>query len=366
MKEISFHIDHLDPLGQGVFKEGKDIYFIGKVLPGEKGEAEVLKKTKGVHKASIKSIDLSSSKRISPSCSHYKECPSCHYLHCSYDDEIAFKKNTLARYLKELSIGEELIKVIPASTREGYRNRVQFHYDVQKNKIGYQDPLRNQIVQVPHCLLMSAAVKKHVDESLKKRKWISDAKESGKTKGYVEYFERDGEIFTSFNQAYARGGFTQVNAPMSDLLKKILRSYLSGNIVELFAGDGRLTEDYRKGDVHCIDLYSQKRKRDKGLFLSLDLYRKNTFKDYCDLVRTLPVAGTLLLNPPRSGFSYLRDWIKGLNPERVVYVSCHPATLVRDLKTIPGKVRSVDLIDLFPSTYHFETVVVVDTLEGGS
>ena len=360
MKEISFHIDHLDPLGQGVCKKGKDIYFIGKTLPGEKGQAFVLKKRKGVYKAHVHTIDSPSSKRISPRCPHYTECPACHFLHCSYEDEIAFKKKTLARYLKELSIAEKIIEIIPAFARDGYRNRVQFHYDTQKNKIGYLDVLHENIIEVPNCLLMSTSLKKHVDESLKKKRWSIDARKLGKMKGHVEYFQRGSKTLTSYNHPYSKGGFVQVNTPMNDVLKKNLYSHLWGNVVELFAGDGGLTENYKEGEVCCIDFYSQEKKGNNPLFLSLDLYRKHSLDDYLSLERPPSGIGSLLLNPPRSGFFYLRDWVERLNPKRVVYISCHPATMVRDLKNIKGSVQAVYLIDFFPSTYHFETMAVID------
>ena len=363
MKEISFHIDHLDPLGQGVYKKDKDIYFISKTLPSEKGQANIVGKKKGVYKAQALTITHSSEKRIPPSCIHYKECPACHYLHCSYEDEIAFKKQHLARALKVLEIDESNINVIPASTRDGYRNRVQFHYDIKEEKIGYLDIHGKNIIEVPNCLIMTAPLKKSVEE--KKEEWIIQAKKNRKTKGHIEYFRRGDKTLVSFNKPYSKGGFVQVNSSMNDILKKTLKPYLEGNVIELFAGSGGFTENYKEGEVHCVDIYTQEKKRDNTLFLSLNLYRKQSHIDYLSLDKALSEVDTLLLNPPRSGFSYLIDWVKRLNPKKVVYVSCHPATMVRDLKNITGSVQSVYLIDFFPSTYHFETMAVIDMKDKG-
>ena len=358
MQKISFHIDHLDFLGQGVFKKDKDIYFISKTLPEEKGQAYVERKKKGVYKAHVASIEHPSPKRISPHCSHYKECPACHYLHCSYEDEIAFKKQSLARHLKALNIDQD-IEVIPASIRDGYRNRVQFHYDVKKDKIGYLDIHSKNIIQVPNCLIMTNPLKKYVDENLKKKNWSIQAKKNGILKGHVEFFWKEDKVLVSFNKPYSKGGFVQVNSLMNNILKKTLKPYLDGNILELFAGSGELTEKYKQGEVLCVDIYKQK-KRESSKFISLNLYNEKSLIHYLSLEKPFLEIDTLLLNPPRSGFLYLKDWVKRLNPKRVIYVSCHPATMVRDLKSITNSLQSVYLIDFFPSTYHFETMAVIN------
>ncbi|MCY4524551.1 MAG: hypothetical protein OXB84_07425 [Halobacteriovoraceae bacterium] len=356
MKEIIFNIDHIDPMGQGVFKNNKDIYFIRKTLPKEEGLATVFKKTKGVHKAVVKSMDISSTQRTSPKCPHYAACPACHFLHCSYRDELSFKRNTLARFLKGF-VDEDMIKIIAAPKRDGYRNRVQFHYDLKQNKIGYKDALLDRIVPVSHCLIISPSLKKHIDESMKRREWREYAKKAGNEKGHVEYFEREGKCFTAFNRRYAKGGFTQVNSQMNKILKQTLKAHLKGDVLELFSGNGNLTEQYKDGKIHCIDFYGEKEEAGEDIFFPLDLYNKQSLEKYASHGKKLSRVDTLLLNPPRSGFSLLKNWVDEFNPERVIYISCHPATMVRDLKNISGKVQSVYLMDLFPSTYHFEVMV---------
>ena len=67
---------------------------------------------------------------------------------------------------------------------------------------------------------------------------------------------------------------------------------------------------------------------------------------------------SILIDPPRKGFPALADWIKACKPKQLIYVSCNAATMARDLQALEGKftIDKMILVDLFPSTYHFETV----------
>ena len=101
---MKFIIDHIDPFGQGVFKSGKDIYFIPKTLPGEKGSFKVLKKSKGVHFCELISVENPSELRVKPECTHFSKCNGCHYLHTNYQSELNFKKGSFEKLLKQLTI----------------------------------------------------------------------------------------------------------------------------------------------------------------------------------------------------------------------------------------------------------------------
>ena len=79
--KIQFIIDHIDPLGQGVFKQDEKVYFIPKTLPNETGTAEILKKKKGVHFAKLESLNQKSELRTQANCQHYDLCAGCHFQH---------------------------------------------------------------------------------------------------------------------------------------------------------------------------------------------------------------------------------------------------------------------------------------------
>jgi tRNA/tmRNA/rRNA uracil-C5-methylase (TrmA/RlmC/RlmD family) len=70
----------------------------------------------------------------------------------------------------------------------------------------------------------------------------------------------------------------------------------------------------------------------------------------------------MLVDPPRKGFPALNDWVNKLKPKRLIYVSCNPASLAADVQSLTGKFKlsHLSLLDMFPSTYHFETVATLD------
>lgn len=71
---------------------------------------------------------------------------------------------------------------------------------------------------------------------------------------------------------------------------------------------------------------------------------------------------TVLIDPPQRGFPGLDSWVKKIKPRHVVYVSCNPASLARDLKNLSTRFRlkAIQLLDMFPATSHFETLVVLE------
>ena len=102
INKIEFIIDHIDPLGQGVYKKGDDIFFIPKTLPKESGTAIIQKRRKGVHFAKLTELNDKSDKRVTPACDHFSNCQGCHFLHCDYTSEINFKKASFQKMLAYL------------------------------------------------------------------------------------------------------------------------------------------------------------------------------------------------------------------------------------------------------------------------
>src|SRR5690606_38730000 len=134
---ITFTIDHLDPMGQGVAKEEGEVYFIAKTLPQEKGEGVITKSSKGVNFASLQKITESSPLRQAPECPHYQDCAGCHYLHTDYLSEQEFKRKSYRNIFKKLMQEESQLDEIWSDKRLGYRNRIQLHYDKKIKKLGF-------------------------------------------------------------------------------------------------------------------------------------------------------------------------------------------------------------------------------------
>jgi len=356
-KAQSFYIESIDPLGQGVAKSDDGITFIAKTLPREKVLAQVVKKKKGVSFAVLKDIEEKADNRISPSCQHFDDCPGCHFLHTDYASELVFKTKTLTRLLEKLKVGEENITVVEAPQRDGYRNRIQLHY--RASAIGLIDGLSDKIIEIPHCRIIRDELKPGLAALYLDRSWC----ENNPGEGHCELYFKDGNVTQEWNSSYAHGGFTQVFEDMNNALCATVAKYLQRSsvtsLLDLFAGNGNLSRQFAEVENTTRTMVDQSAANGKD-FYNMDLYADNALVDFrkqCSETR----FDAILIDPPRKGFPALSSWVKTFKPKKLVYVSCNAATMVRDLINLNTafSIDQVELLDLFPSTYHFETICFI-------
>lgn len=347
---IYFEILHLDPMGQGVYKEGEKIYFIPKTLPGEKGKGEIIKSTKNINFVKVLEITTPSKDRTTSPCKHYKECSGCHYLHTSYENEKEFKISSYKKIFKNF-IGSEKVHYITNDKRLSYRNRIQFHYDSLKKTYGYHRFKSNNLLPITDCLLPNENIK-NILRTIKLPKTPS--------KGHFEVYEKDQNISITFNENYAHGGFTQVNSEVNDLMIKYVQEILEekkiNKALDLFGGEGNLSKFLENKVI--VDLYKDKKTLP---YLCLDLFKDEALPLFQE--KNLGFFDLMIVDPPRSGFLNLNSWIKAIKPNYLLYISCHPQTQARDLENLKEyKITHFALIDLFPSTFHFESLIFLEKI----
>lgn len=357
--QISFLIDHIDPLGQGVFKKDADIYFIPKTLPGEEGVAKILKSKKNIHFCEVVEINVESNTRINPECPHFNQCPGCHFLHTDYKSEIDFKSQSFKRMLSTL--GEQDFEVIKAPERLHYRNRVQLHYSKKENRIGFIKGKSNSILEVPNCKIYLQELKSEFRNVV--QNWKSILPKKSPPKGHIEiYLHPKGNINVSWNKRYAQSGFSQVNRSMNkamlDELEIALSSLNSKSCLDLFGGDGNLSRALRNGEhVEHIDIYNTPPGEH---FHSINLMEDDALSEFQKVSSSS--FDLFIVDPPRAGFKNLAQWAQEFEPKHIAYISCHPQTMIRDLKELGDsyKVQKSWLMDLFPSTFHFEAMTLLE------
>jgi 23S rRNA (uracil1939-C5)-methyltransferase len=359
-RKVDFEIEHIDPLGQGVSKQGETITFVAGTLPGETGVATVYKRARGVQFARLESLQETADNRIEPVCPHFGQCPGCQFLHTDYTSELAYKKATLERYLGALGVAGESIEVVPAPRRLSYRNRVQLHY--RHKYIGMLDTISNEVLEVPHCKIMRPELQAAFDQ-LYKGDWTTDHPGHG----HCELYFKSGEVSVAWDESYAHGGFSQVYEEMNQELQERVQTQLealqSRRLLDVFSGSGNLSAAFATagGDRLMIDNYSDSIAANPENFYQMDLYDDQTLPNFIRRVGGTDFD-TMLIDPPRRGFPGLDSWVKKIKPKHVLYVSCNPASLARDLRSLTTRFRlkSIQLADLFPATAHFETLIVLE------
>lgn len=349
MKKISFDILRLDRFAQGVHF-GDKTTFIQRALPGEKGEASVYRKAKGVEFAWPESITSESSKRIKADCQHYDSCQGCHLRHISHEDELEFKKESFQHELKQ-TIGDIEVEVL-ANERVGYRNRIQLHYDQSKKKLGFINSRLNTIVEVPHCLIINKPIKEELERLYKDQKWIKMVPNNRK-KGHLELYERNGRVVLTWDQRYAASGFSQVNTKLNNKLYQWIEENIHGQanddlVLDLFGGGGNLTRSIDPSQKIVIDMYSKKVEKP---FINLDLEEAKP-------IELDKKCGLMIIDPPRRGFKHIEKWVSEVQPESILYISCDVSSLKRDLSQLQGyKAEKAMMIDFFGGTHHYESLV---------
>lgn len=358
---VEFTIDHIDPLGQGVSKQAGNVTFVAGTLPGETGSATVYKRAKGVQFARLQTLEQRADNRVEPACPHFSQCPGCQFLHTDYASELRYKKASLLRNLAGLDVADENIEVVPAPRRLAYRNRVQLHY--RHKYIGMLDTVSNEVLPIPQCKIIQPELQAAFDQ-LYRGEWTNE--HSGH--GHCELYFRSGEVSISWDETYAHGGFSQVFEEMNEVLQNRVQTLLQESqatrLLDLFSGMGNLTDAYAAagGDRVLVDRHIEAMADNTH---QLDLYDDQALSNF---TRKTGTSGfdTLLVDPPRRGFPALDSWVKKIKPRNLLYVSCNPASLAHDLRSLSNRFRfrSIQLLDLFPATSHFETLVLIEIRKG--
>jgi 23S rRNA (uracil1939-C5)-methyltransferase len=283
-------------------------------------------------------------------------------LHTDYDSEIQYKLAALQRQLRGLPLDPQQIDTERAPERLGYRNRIQLHY--RHKTIGMVDGSNNRIIEVPHCKIIGQQLQPALDALYADKSWS----EAHPGSGHCEFYYKEGELRSSWNQPYADGGFTQVNDAMNAALRTRLVDYAAkgpaNTVLDLFAGQGNLSEPLLANEGVrrvMVEQAGDRRQLDQVGFYKLDLFDPSALATLLRREAT-KAFDLMIVDPPRKGFAALAQWVRKYQPRQLIYVSCNAATMARDLKTLQGKytVSDICMMDLFPATYHFETLVRIE------
>jgi len=365
--------------GEGLARIDGRVVLAPFVLPGEKARVKLGDR---VHAELVELIEPSK-ERVAPPCPLFTHCGGCHYQHAPYEFQLARKVEILREQLQRVGKikFEGEIPVISGPPL-GYRNRVQFH--IAQGKIGYLAAKSHELIAVEReCPVSSPKLNQTLDAM---RARLNDSRFpkfvrslelfTNETDVQVNVLESDRPVARRFydwceskvtiDYPTAFGNFRvspqslfQVNRFLIDkLVEAAIGSHAGETALDLYAGVGLfarpLAQRFRK--VTAVEA-SSSAARD----LEVNVPEVHTFQarveDYLAKLDETPEF--VLADPPRPGLGKsVVDRLSALAPPRITIVACDPATLARDLAAFSHYViESLTLVDLFPQTYHMETVV---------
>lgn len=366
---VELTIEKLSFGGDGIARKDGLVYFVPLSAPGDRLLAKVTEQKKNFARAEVIEILKNSPSRIQAPCPVFGKCGGCNWQHISYEEQLKQKHQILQEQLKGLVEPGQIPAVIPSPNPFRYRNRVQFKFDGKA--FGFYARQSHQVIDIQDCPITEELITEQILPL--KSKLLRDSKPVPKVEVYRTPAN---EIRTRFeDSAYEDLGFAQVNSAQNDKLIETVLSWWSNRdpqkIYDLYSGAGNFTfplfQKFPKASLIGADLSSKSiesaQKQTTAMNLS-PLKMKFYLSDVELFLKRMPIDenSLVLLDPPRAGCS--PGVIQALAQQRIqslLYISCNPSALARDLKSIIStgrwKIARVQAFDMFPQTDHVETLV---------
>lgn len=408
MKEIKLNDEYQvkifkqDHFGNGIAKIDDVLVFVEDGLTGDICDVMITQVKKSFVRAKIIKIIEKSDDRVEPRCIYYDKCGGCHIMHEDYSRQLEFKQNKV-KELFDRYVGIDNVKIFPIlSDRQfGYRNKVIFHGN--ENKLGLYSEKTNEVIHVSKCIIADDKINliynnifKYIkDKSINLKSVMIRVTSTNEsmvvfngdiTQDIVNFLEDVSTIY--INDKLVKGNlyitedilgikfkiypksFFQVNYDMMlkmyGLVVDFYKDKKYKNVLDLYCGTGTIGMLVSKYVDYITGVEIEK----SSIESALDCVKINNITNMKFLlgkvenyIDTFNNIDSIIVDPPRAGLDkYTIDTILEIKPETIVYISCDPVTLVRDLKLLSQDYNILEIhpIDMFPNTYHVETLCILE------
>ncbi|MBX3748405.1 MAG: class I SAM-dependent RNA methyltransferase [Verrucomicrobiae bacterium] len=351
--------------GDGVARTEGFVVFIPFTAPGDRIEAELVEVKKHFARARLIQVLDPSPDRVNPACSLFGECGGCQYQHLRYDAQLRLKQRQVTELLDRLGGFHDapIDPVVPCPVPYGYRNRImvrsQWDKPNQRLVVGFIRADNRLVVDVPSCPIAEPALNEQ----------LTQVRAHPPPKGGIKVTLR----LAPDGWEVPPDSFFQNNFHLLPNLVETVRQRLRAAgiryLIDAYCGVGFFALECA-GVVERFTGVEIDKSAIKAARRNLEL-RGATNGDFIAgpaeewipalLQRFPPDHTAVIIDPPRVGCAppFLRALRETL-PAQVIYVSCHPATLARDLKLLCAdgcyRLEQVTPLDMFPQTQHVECI----------
>jgi 23S rRNA (uracil1939-C5)-methyltransferase/tRNA (uracil-5-)-methyltransferase len=395
-KEIELEITTLTNLGVGLGRvplegvperESGWVVMVPFSLPGEKVLARIFRNQSGHSEADLIKVLRSSKDRVEPPCSLFGTCGGCQYQHLNYEAQLEWKRTQVQELLLHMAkIEFDVSPVIASPKKYGYRSKITPHFEKPRPDrplhIGFrQQGKRFGVVDVPECHLATEGINERLttlrEEVLEKassyKKGVTlllrDALEGVST----DPREIISEKVQGLALQFPAGEFFQNNPFILDAFAEYARDQAKGEgaryLIDAYCGSGLfcLTAAGSFERATGIEISEQSinwaRENAKRNGLNNCEFVLGQASSIFEQVKDPADETAVIIDPPRKGSDALfLSQLIAYGPKTVVYISCNPATQIRDLQLLVEggyEVKAVQPFDLFPQTRHLECVVTL-------
>lgn len=346
LEEFALTIEAVAYGGSGVGRENGRVVFVPFAIPGERVRVRVVKARKRYCEAELLEVLEPSKDRIPPPCPVFGNCGGCAYQHVSYRLQLEWKQSQVRDLLERVGrISGAVVEATVGSRHElYYRNRVRVH--VRGGRVGFFGRQTASLVEVKECLIAEKNVNQRLVELRRSRPVDGDYTLSSRSG--VRFFEQ-----TSDNGA--------------EELARVTQGHLGeerGLLVDAYCGAGFFAKRLVSTFARVVGIESHP--------AAVEVARKTAGPSehyVCgDVAEHLgkvlegvsPEETCVLMDPPASGLApQVLEFLRSFRPGRIVYVSCDPATLARDVGQLARSgfvLERVTPVDMFPQTADIEVV----------
>lgn len=386
---MKVNITDLDHKGNGIAKIDNKIIFIPKSIPGDYIDIDIIKDKKKYSEGIIKEIINSSEDRIESLCPYYSICGGCNISNLNYKNQLEYKKNKVINIFKRylsLNINPE---ILGSDIRYEYRNKIT--YKLENNNIGLIS-LNNKLINIDNCYLVSNKVN-NLYKELKKEELSSVNKiiikecDNGlllEIDGHMNinnisnlclsiyqnkeciYYKEDGYInINNLKYKISMNSFFQVNTSNIPKLYNTILEYgnftSNDKVIDLYCGVGSISlyiSNYVKSVLGIEIIEDAIKDAKENAKINHITNCKFICGDVSKLIDDNINGNIVIVDPPRIGLDeHTIDILNKITIDKLIYVSCDPMTLVRDIKRLHQyQLADITLVDMFPQTHHVECV----------
>ena len=395
----NIRIERLDDQARGICFIDNKITFVPNTLVDEIVDIDIIKETSKYNVGSVIKYIKTSKDRIDVKCPFYNKCGGCNLLHVSYSEGIVYKKEKIKNILKKFGNLDVDIEFVENINVFNYRNKIDLK--IVNSLWGYYNSNTHDFVSIDKCLLVNNEINKVMDNkdlfnvrdgnivircnynneiliSINSSDEVSididSLKEKVKLVGIIvndQIYYGEKYFIESINNKLFKvnyNSFFQINPYITTKMIEIIENNIIGeNILDLYCGVGFLGQviNNRVNKIYGIEINQNSildaisnanmNRLDNTYYMCGDSSKLiDKIRDNID---------TVIIDPPRTGlYNNMYDDLKRISSNRIIYVSCNPITLARDLKVLNEyySLEKVYAMDMFSNTYHIESIVILN------
>ena len=347
------------------------VVFVPFGLPGETVRVRLVERKRNFARGEIVARLNDAPERVVPACPYFGRCGGCDWQHMAYADQLRAKTALVAEQLARIGkfADPPLRPCIASPSAYEYRNHARLHVTAtqQPGRIGYRAARSHAVVPVADCPICEPALRAQIADWAERRLDPMQGNEI-ELRTWVDTVEVRGLAY-----AAGEGVFFQANTAVAGLLVEAVLDTLAlgggERVLDLYCGVGLFTVPIaqRGAQVTGVEANPTAAADAERNLRTAGAAGQILAADVADALRSSPVAGqswdAVLLDPPRTGVdSPALAALIALHAPRVVYVSCEPATLARDLRLLVDggyRLQWAQPFDMFPQTRHVETLALL-------